>query len=141
MKIFIALLLLLGTFNKGYSQDSWKIIHNGVPLLQSKVEDAEKNTIAIRIPALSKTGFLSVVYSEKPKQKDWKRTIMIVDDDDSELWRKEGSAVKIENIVLRSYFKKSSILKVYTMALPSDPEKAALVRVRRVHLATITSKR
>ena len=141
MKIFIALLLMLGTINYAYSQDSWKIIHNSVLLLQSKEEDPAKNTFAIRIPSLSKAGFLSVTYTENPKQKDWKRTLMIVDENDSEFFRKEGSSVKIENNLLRSYFKKSNVLKVYTMALPSDPEKAALVRVRRIHLATITLKR
>ena len=133
--------MFFATVVPALAQDSWKIKHNGKLLLESKEEEVEKNAFSIRIPAFSKTGALLIDYIEKPQQKEWKRTMIIVDENDSEVLRKQGRTVSIQNEVLRSLFKKVKILKVYTMSLPADPAKAALVRVRRVHLATVTITR
>ncbi len=138
MKAMVTFLLFFGYMNVSLAQDSWKLVHNGKIVLESRDEDPEKNSFAIRIPSFNKAGLLAVVYTEAPKQKDWKRTMIIVDENDNELLRKEGRTVNIQNQELRSLFKKAKAIEVYTMSLPADPKKAALVRVRRVHLATIT---
>ncbi len=137
----VTFLVFFGCMNVLPAQDSWKLVHNGKVVLESKVEDPQKNSFPIRIPSFNKAGLLTVVYTETPKLKDWKRTVIIVDENDNELLRKEGKTVNIQNEELRSFFKKAKAIEVYTMSLPADPEKAALVRVRRVHLATITLTR
>jgi hypothetical protein len=141
MKTFLTFLFFFGMMILGQAQDKWKVYHNSVLQLKSAEEVPEKNGFGLRIAALNKEGALSIVYTEAPKQKDWKRTIMFVDESNNEVLRKAGFSVKIGNTVLKSLFKKTKTLQVYTISLPADPAKAALVRVRRVHLATITLTR
>ncbi len=120
------------------AQDSWNITHNGKMRLQAAEEAELKNTFSLRITDMNKKGSLVLAYKEVEGEKDWVRSIMVVSPADAELASFKGTTVTIQNASLRSLFKKSGILKLYTMSLPSDPAKAALVRVRRIHLATIT---
>ena len=140
MKMLLTLLLSFGALTMTFAQDSWKLTHNSKVVLQSKEEDPEGNAFALRIADFNKAGALSVVFKGAGGP-EWIRTITVVDENDGELATHKGSTYTIPNAGLRSLFKKSSVLKFYTMAIPSDPEKAALVRVRRVHLATITLKK
>jgi hypothetical protein len=71
------------------------------------------------------------------KQRDWNRSIIIFDEKDNQLYKKENFTVKLENAVLAGLFKRSKVLNIYTTSLPKDPKLAAAVRIRRVHLATI----
>ena len=139
--MLLTLLLSFGALTMTFAQDSWKLTHNGQVRLQSKEEDPEANSFAIRIADFNKAGSLSVVYNGTGNSSEWIRTIMVVDESDGELASHKGSTYNISNAQLRSLFKKSATLKLYTMAIPSDPKQAALVRVRRVHLATITFKK
>jgi hypothetical protein len=84
---------------------------------------------------------LSIAYIEGEAQKGWIRTTTFVNESDSELASFKGNKVSIQNTALRPLFKKAGVLKIYTMSLPSDPKQAALVRVRRVHVATVTLER
>lgn len=120
------------------AQDRWKLTHNGKLRLENSEEVPEKNSFSIRIADFNKKGALSIVYTAAEPQSAWVRTIIIVDEEDTELASFKGSSYKIPNATLRSLFKKAGTLKIYTIAIPSDPKQAALVRVRRVHLATIT---
>ena len=136
MKTLITLLLSVGIMSVTSAQDSWKLTHNGKLKLENTEEVPEKNMFSIRIADLSKKGALAVAYTDD-EAKSWIRTIMIVDEADTELATHKGASYTIPNTTLKTLFKKVSTLKVYTIAIPSDPKKAALVRVRRIHLATI----
>jgi hypothetical protein len=138
MKTLLTLILHFGIIFMANAQDSWKVTHNGKVQLENTEELPEKNTFAVRIADLNKKGALTVAYKAEEGGKGWVRTFMFVDDADTELASFKGSSTTIQNAALRSLFKKASTIKIYTMALPSDPKKAALVRVRRVHLATVT---
>lgn len=141
MKMLLTLLLSFGALTMSFAQDSWKLTHNGTVRVQAKEEDPEGNAFAVRIADFNKTGSLSVVFNGTGNNAGWIRTIMVVDESDTELATSKGSTFSISNARLRGLFKKSAILKVYTMAIPSDPKQAALVRVRRIHLATISFKK
>lgn len=135
--LFFAMMLLSSA---AFTQESWKVSHNGKVKLEVTEENAEKNTASIKSAELAKKSFLQIAYKEITPQKDWKREIIIYDPADNEIFRQKGSLLKISNASLRNLFKKSKTLMVYTIALPSDPAQAALVRVRRVHLCTLVLK-
>ena len=139
MKTFLLIATMLFS-SAAFTQDTWKVSHNGKLKLESSEESTEKNIVEIKSADFSKKSFLQIAYKESTPQKDWKREIMIYDPSDNELSRQKGSRLKIQNSSLRNLFKKSKTLMVYTMALPSDPAQAALVRVRRVHLCTLVLK-
>jgi hypothetical protein len=137
------LFLLLFASIVGFSaqaQDSWMVVHGGKIRLQSSEEDEKKNVVSIKAADLKKTGHLLISYIEAEKQKDWKRTIMFVGPNDKELLKIEGPVARLQNAKLKALAAKSKTIKVYTISLPTDPDVAATVRVRRVHLCTLSVK-
>ena len=112
-------------------------MHNGKTILNTDVESVEKNTIEIKASELKKKSYLCISYKEAVKQGGWKRSIIVFDEKDNQLYKKENFTVKIENSILMGLFNKSKVLNIYTTSLPKDPKLAAAVRIRRVHLATI----
>ncbi|MGZ8536807.1 MAG: hypothetical protein ACXWV9_01025 [Flavisolibacter sp.] len=134
--LFLAfgIVITLATF----SQDTWKLNLNGKIVFTAKVESEEKNKLTIKKSDLSKKKDFYLTYTEKTKDDKWEREIMIVGDNDHELFRHTSDKLKISNAKLLSLFKKSNTLKIYTISLPKDPAKRAVVRVRRVHLVSLT---
>ncbi|SHF92231.1 hypothetical protein [Flavisolibacter ginsengisoli] len=137
MRLIITLFLTLLISSSLFAQ-SWKISTNGKTLLKANVENEEKNKISLKTLNLSKKG-LSLCYTEgKDQKKGWERVIAVYDSTDKELKVQKGNSLQLSRDSLRSYFKNSPQIRIYTWALPTDPKLKALVRVRRIHLATIS---
>lgn len=133
---FLSLLLCI---NAGAQTVGWKVIHNGSLKMQATKEDG-KNAITLSKNELEKTGFLWINYSDKATARGWKRSIVIVDEKDVEVFKRSGSLCKVGNSFLRDINKKANTLKIYTWSLPTDPLEAAKVRVRQIHLCTVNFK-
>jgi len=137
MRLIITLFVFMLFSAAAYSQ-SWKITAKGKTLLKANTENEAANKIAVKTSSLNKKG-LNLCYTEGPKkQKDWERIIAVYDSSGKELKEQTGKSIQISRDSLRSYLKNSSIVKIYTWSLPTDPKLKALVRVRRIHLATIS---
>ena len=137
MRLIITLFVFMLFSSLAYSQ-SWKITANGKTLLKANSENEAANQISLKTSSLNKKG-LNLCYTEgKNKQKGWERIIAVYDSSGKELKEQKGTCMLLSRDSLRSYLKNSSIVKIYTWALPTDPKLKALVRVRRVHLATIS---
>ena len=120
------------------AQDSWKITLSNKALLRTTTEDEHANTKAISATAWNGKGKLEVCYTEKPAKKDWRRSILFTDENDNEIIRKDGTGrVKISLAELKQAFAGKKKISIYTISLPTDPDLAARVRVRRVHLCTL----
>lgn len=122
------------------AQNSWKVIHNGRQKLQAAAESTVKNVLLFRRSDLKAGGALQVSFTEPKKQKDWQRVIAVFDDKDNELLQQTGNALKIDNANLDALAKTAKVIKIFTWSLPTDPNMAAAVRVRRVHLCTLIIK-
>ncbi len=131
---FLFLLSLIGT--TVLAQDEWKIYLDKKVLLGSSTEDEEKNVITILPENLRSKKFIAS-YQEKPKQKDWQRSILIYDEKNKELVKQSGNKLELNVSKLNALLNNSKTLKIYTISLPKDPRKQAQVRVRRVHLCTL----
>ncbi|HEX8332787.1 MAG TPA: hypothetical protein VF622_09190 [Segetibacter sp.] len=88
------------------------------------------------------TGKLSIVNTEWSKEKDWKRTFEIYDDTDQSILKvlpnKTSGKYEVSLKSIVSKLKKGETYSIYTMAIPKDPKKAAVVRVRRVFVCRIS---
>jgi hypothetical protein len=135
--MFLILIPLFALATKSFSQDSWKLVLNGKTLMTTSAEDAVKNVVTIKLSDLKKKNDFTVTYTAKPQKDKWERTMAIFTDKDDELFKQQGSKLKIKNATLLSLFKKSKTLKIYTWSLPTDPKLKASVRIRRIHLCTI----
>ncbi|HEX7905285.1 MAG TPA: hypothetical protein VF487_15540 [Chitinophagaceae bacterium] len=142
MKNLLLLLTFLSTAFLSQAQDSWKIKLNQKVLLSAAAEDEAKNTKKIKRIELNKPGNLEVLYKEMPVKTGWQRSLLLFDEKDMELWRKDNSKAitKISNATLKKLFAGKNKIEIYTISLPTDPNKAAAVRVRRVHLCTLELK-
>lgn len=141
MKTIILLLTVLSLNCAAYAQDSWKIVHNGKEKINTNEEDETANRFSITAEDLKKSdNFLWVVYKDADKEEGWKRVIALYDEKDNEIIKHGGDLFKVYNGSLRSYIRGRKELRVFTWSLPTDPNVAATIRIRRVHLGTIEIK-
>lgn len=133
--------LLINSAIMVLAQDGWKVYHNKTELLKSSQENESKNIIAIASSSLNKPGELVISYLEKKPLKDWIRIIAVFDKNDNEILKKEAvRLLKISNKELKKLFTENSSLRFFTWSLPTDPQLAERIRIRRVHLCTIELK-
>ena len=121
-----------------FAQDSWKIVHNGKQKIATSTETTE-NVISITKEDLDPNGFLFINYTEATKpQEGWRRVVALVDDAGNEIYKHGGNLMHVRNPSMRSFFNNTKRIDIYTWSLPTDPKLAATVKVRRVHLCTLT---
>lgn len=82
-------------------------------------------------------GKFKFSYHNASKDSDVKRSFAIQDSTGKQVYSAEGSSFKIKATVLRELLRHSS-LKIFSMAIPSDPEKAKIVRVRPIQVAELS---
>ena len=108
---------------------------------QSKtlIMDGKATEYTIKKSAI-KTGNVVIAAINPAEYTETIRSFMLVDDADAELYRIKNAKTKT-SISLKSLTPKlqsGKTYRLYTISIPSDPAKAALVRVRRILVATIT---
>ncbi|TCJ13113.1 hypothetical protein EPD60_13670 [Flaviaesturariibacter flavus] len=117
---------------------SWKITYGKKTLLSTSVEDEAVNVITLRRADLKKNGTFTLQFKPAAGQATgWKRTIGIYGPSDETLKEFSGNKLSLSSLALSGLLRGRTQVKIWTMAIPSDPKKAALVRMRRVHLVTI----
>lgn len=139
MKAFLAIACIIAGTMVAAGQDRWTVVHNGKTRLEAKNESA-KNSFFVKREELQQKGTLSIFIKDKSPRKDWVRTILVVDEAENEIANGNGDLMKVSNKQLFKAAASARKIHIYSISLPSDPEKAALVRVRRIHLATIQFK-
>jgi hypothetical protein len=118
--------------------NTWTVEHNKTIRLKASGENVAKNTIAIKADDLKAEGQVCIDYTEEKPLKDWKRTFAVLDEKDNDLMTYTGHSFKIGNAKLRSLAGQGiKTIRIYTWALPTDPDLASRIRIKRVHLATI----
>lgn len=119
------------------TQDSWKVCFDKKNLLETSEENEEKNLLKISAADLKKYKSFIISYTETEPQKGWRRTIAIYDTNDKELSKQTGNKLTLKSSTVKNLLQTSKTLKIYTVSLPTDPNLAAQIRVRRVHLCTL----
>ncbi|GAB4093634.1 hypothetical protein [Flaviaesturariibacter terrae] len=144
MKRFLLLLSFLAAVTvvsaqkfggRASGEASWRLLWGKKTLLRATQEDETANVVSLRRSEFRKKNSLSLAYFGT--EKGWKRSLSIVGANDAELYKKDGSTFLLSSSALARLAKGQTELKIYTIAIPSDPNVAATVRVRRVHLVTI----
>jgi hypothetical protein len=139
MKRIYWILVFIFTTMFANSQDSWKIKLNSKVVLAATAEDEAKNTRKIKRTELNTKGSLEVLYKASKPNTEWIRSLMFYGETDNEVFRKDSvtGTTKIKLVTLKEMFGTEKKIRIYTISIPSDPNLAARVRVRRVHLCTL----
>lgn len=140
MKVFLFCIIIITSLNMT-AQDSWKVYCGKKQLLKTSVSDEVKNIIRLDEKALSGKNDFIIKYTDEDPQKDWKRMIAVFDEKDNQLRIVENAdTFTLPVAELKEMLEKKGKLKFYTWSLPNDPELAARIRIRRVHLYTVEMK-
>ena len=135
--LLIAAFLFCGNLN---AQQRWTVSYQKKIKLKSVEEDPETNTIGIKRTRLSTAGDLIITF--KVNDGTVNRTVMADDSSRSGIksWEKVKKTLIIKAADLRKLFKSREKVLFYFTEIPKDPEKAAVVRMRPVHLFTLVIK-
>ena len=124
------------------AQNSWKIKLNGKLVLAATAEDEAKNISKIKKTELNTKGSLDVLYKTSKPSAEWIRSLMFYGETDNEVFRKDSvtATTQIKLTKIKELFGAGKKIRIYTISIPADPNLAARVRVRRVHLCTLELK-
>lgn len=135
--LFVAAFLLCGTVN---AQQRWTVSYQKKIKLKSVEEDPETNTIGIKRSQLSAAGDLIITF--KVNDGTVNRTVMADDSSRSGInsWENVPKTLTIKAAELRELFRSRDKVLFYFTEIPKDPDQAAVVRMRPVHLFTVVLK-
>ena len=123
-----------------YGQQRWTVSHQKMVILKNVEEDPESNTITVTKSSLSQEGNLTFTF--KINDGTVNRTLMA--DDSSRVgiksWENIKKTTSISNAELKKLFNGRTKIMFYFTEIPKDPAKAAVVRMRPVHLCTLMLK-
>jgi hypothetical protein len=137
MKLFYLFTLSLFMSISAHAQQGWKLQLDTRVLLHATEENEEKNIVKLKLTDVKKAKQLLLHYNKAEENKDWVRTIALYDEGDKVLATMKGKKFFISTAVLQKHFKSAGTLKLFTTSIPKDPQLAARIRVRRVHLCTL----
>ena len=137
MKKIILLVIVLAIGFMSFAQDPQIHIKLRTKTLVQKEQSMDSVTSLVFTSHDLRRGKLRFKYRNASADSGLNRSFMIENSAGQELFRSDGSGFKIKASKLKKMLR-SSALKVYTMAIPSDPAKAAIVRVRRIEIAELS---
>ena len=141
MKKLVFILFLLNLSSGVMAQDHWKLYCGKKILFQT--DKTDDTTVVIRLgeKVLNSGQDLRLTYQEEMARKDWNRHFSITDSQGAELKNFEGpGTMRIPFTELGKMLESNPALKIFTWAIPNDPEMAARVRVRRVYLCSLAKE-
>lgn len=139
MIVILSISMMAAMFSAELSdENSWTIFHNRKKIAEfSHSQDDEAKKITIPKRSVAQPGFLLLEYETDKNSADWKRTFVITDSNGKELKKVEGgNQLRVVNDDLEKMAAKGAI-RILTYSVPSDPQQAAAVRVRRILLCSI----
>jgi hypothetical protein len=142
--MFAIPVLLFSLTAMSQKYDSWEIFHNRKEVasfnLKKETEDEKKVLLLNR--ALEEPGFFIITYTPAAEQADWTRNFVFCDSTGKDLRKFDnvGTQFKMLNDDIARLIGDRQKIKIYSWAIPSDPNLAASVRVRRILLCTIYTR-
>ncbi len=140
MKKILLTFLSLAFFIMAQSQESWTICYGKKTILKKVSEDRVKNTFAINKSSLT----TNIKFTIQLHAVDTANNITLMANLDNsntvKEWEYTGKSFNIGSSELKTLFGSGNKLDFYYRSIPKDPEKAAVVRIRPVHICTITLK-
>ena len=136
MKRLLAYLsLVVFPFSAFAQQGKWEIKWNGKVLITADTENIAAHIKQLKRNDLKQKGFLEIKFNEAIPNA-WKRSFILNDESDNELWRKDSTTkMKISIAQLKNIFRGKKQIIIYTTVSPSNP--MMMVRMQHIHLCTL----
>lgn len=140
MKKIILTILTFTFLTMAEAQESWTICYGKKSLLKKVSEDKEKNSFTINKSSLSGNSKLTIQLHAVDTANYITLMANLDNGNNVKEWEYNSKTFRITAGELKTLFGSESKLHFYYRSLPKDPEKAAVVRIRPVHVCTITLK-
>ena len=140
MSFILTACTTLGAFSQ--NSDTWKVMLNKDLICEGSIDgNTEKPAFLSKQLVKKSGGYLYISYKTMQPQEGWKRIFYINNEKDSvynksEIDMQSGKVCVPISLVLEMLNRNEKIV-IHTVSIPLDPEKAAMVRVRRITLCTI----
>jgi hypothetical protein len=136
---FLFAFLLISITQLSMAQLSFSVSYNGKIVVKKQKQNDTKATQANCKIGQKLAGNSITIAIDETSNDEMVREIIVMDENDSEVSRtKEKDSKGIYTIKIAfPADKKELTVKINTVSLPKDPNKAALVRVRMMRLAEI----
>lgn len=119
------------------SQESWTIGFGKKTVLKKVTEDRVKNSFTLSKSSVSGNSKLTIQLHAVDTTNNITLMANLDNGNTVKEWEYSGKTLSIPAVELKTLFGTESKLYFYYRSLPKDPEKAAVVRIRPVHVCTI----
>lgn len=140
MKKLILTILTFTFLTMAQSQESWTICYGKKSILKKVSEDKEKNSFTISKSSLTSNAKLTIQLHAVDTANNITLMANLDNSNTVKEWEYTGKTLSITASELKKIIGQNNKLDFYYRSIPKDPEKAAVVRIRPVHVCTITLK-
>ncbi len=142
MRVFFVMILSVLTISLFAQQPSFRIsVQKQILSAHVDADNANKKIVINTGEKIANVQRFMIRSLYPELDKDFKRTFSIVGDNEESVFTfsddKENGVFLLPLKEVADKLNKSKTYKLYTVAIPKDPEAAAAVRVRRILLANI----
>ena len=140
MKKIILTIFSLAVFSMIHSQESWTIGFAKKTILKKVAENQQKNSFTLTKSSLKNSSKLTIQLHGVDTAN--LVTLMANQENGNNVkeWEYAGKVFTISGNELKSLFNTNNKLLFYYRSIPKDPNLAAVVRIRPVHVCTILLK-
>lgn len=140
MKRIILTILAFTFLTMAQSQESWTICYGKKSILKKVPESKEKNSFTLSKSSLTSNAKLTIQLHAVDTANNITLMANLDNGNNVKEWEYNNKTFSIAAGELKTLFGSERKLHFYYRSLPKDPEKAAVVRIRPVHVCTITLK-
>ena len=120
--------------------DHWEVLFNNKVVFRGS-DEQEDNTLQFKTTNFKKTDCFTIKYMAENAQNSWNRTFYINGKEDNNIKTmvvsKQSGKISVSASLLSEMMNKKAPVFIYTTSLPTNPAKAAAVRVRRILLCKL----
>lgn len=139
MKKVILIVLSLAVSTMVQSQENWTVGYGKKIILKNVAEDQVKNTFSVSNSGIGKSSLFITLHKVDTANNV---TLMVYTEDRNGLknWDYTGKKITIPGNEIKKLLQEHKKLLFYYTAIPKDPALAAVIRVRQIHVCTVTLK-
>ena len=140
MKKLILTILAFTFLSMAQSQENWTICYGKKSILKKVAENKEKNSFTINKSSITGNAKLTIQFHAVDTANNITLMANLDNGNNVKEWDYTGKTFSITASELKTFIGPNKKLEFYYRSIPKDPEKAAVVRIRPVHVCTITLK-
>jgi hypothetical protein len=140
-KYFLFYIFFLISFSvMAQKYDSWQIFSNRkqIASYSLKKESFDERRVVLLNRTLEGPGFFIIEFTPAAAQAEWIRTIAFFDTTERQIKAYDNTLfLRVHNTDMALMLDNRKIVRVYSWAVPKDPELAATVKIKRTLLCTL----